>query len=715
MSLRKLKIGPLLLAFTFLTPGFFAQSAERLFQAALYQEEAEGELDSAIEMYQEILKQFPDQRLISAKAQLHIGLCFEKLGHERAREAYDAVVRDFADQPDIVAEARNRLAEIDRAVSSRGGNPSFRKIQIPGRPDNGVFSPDGRELAFFADGGLWIVPVRGNVSPDIAGEPTRIADVPGGWGSGNLLSWAANGEWIAVNGEFAGEDTVYVVPTSGGEPKLVPLPPRGGHSWSYRVSLSPAGEQLAFSALELGLHEQQTTVDRYIYTVPTDGGAPQRLTFNWSRLPAYSQDGKYIAYVGYREREDWSEDSKRSRFHGDLWIVPAAGGTPVRLETAEGRLRGPVWSPDGRWIAVHNEPGPGNVSREIWLVPASPDVSSQGDPIKIALPRMSVRMLAGWTPQDELGLFMETEQHGALYTVTSSGGKAVQVSPQGIVWYPRWSRDGERIYHRLVVSPQDDGHPEWLFHVPSTGGAAVGVPVHSERRLVSMIPGGGLDISPDGQMIVVTAGQQPYKQEEGVDMWAVPLSSGPPMRLTHDPTVESHPCWSPDGRWIAFTRESPEGDSGAIYMMPSEGGEARPITSPGDDVGPGAIAFSPDGKRIAFFSDQTIKAMPVQGGTPEVLVREIKHGRHSELAFSPSGDRIAFTTGRPYDGEAKVWVAQLDTGSSTELQTGLPADAMYHGFSWSPDGEKIAFVAYTGGKNEFWLMEDFLPLVKTGR
>jgi Tol biopolymer transport system component len=43
------------------------------------------------------------------------------------------------------------------------------------------------------------------------------------------------------------------------------------------------------------------------------------------------------------------------------------------------------------------------------------------------------------------------------------------------------------------------------------------------------------------------------------------------------------------------------------------------------------------------------------------------------------------------------------------LETGLPAEANYHGFSWSPDGEKIAFVAYTDGKKEFWLISEFLP------
>jgi Tol biopolymer transport system component len=510
MSLQNLKIGSLLIAFALLTFGVSAQSAERLFQAALYQEEVEGELTSAIELYQEILEQFPDERSIGAKAQLHIGICFEKLGHERAREAYERVVLDFADQPDTVAMARNRLAEIDRAVSSNKREPNFRKIQIPGSPENAVFSPEGEQLAFFADGGLWIVPVRGNVSPDIAGEPTRIADVPGGWALGNLLSWSVNGEWIAVNSGSAGENTVYVVPAGGGEPRVVPVPPRGGHAQSYRMSLSPDGEQLAFSALELESQESDRLVDRYIYTVPTGGGSPQRLTFNWSRLPAYSPDGKYIAYVGYRERKIWSEDSKRSRYHGDLWIVPSAGGTPIRLKSAEGRLRGPVWSPDGRWIAF-------------------------------------------------------------------------------------------------------------------------------------------------------------------------------------------------------IIKESPESDSAEIFILPSEGGEARPVGSPGHDVDFGAIAFSPDGKQIAFFSDQSIKAMPIQGGSTEVLVREIKYRGRSEMAFSPSGDRIAFTTGSQNVGDAKIRVVQLETGRLTELQTGLPADAMYHGFSWSPDGDKIAFVASIGGKNEFWLISDFLP------
>ncbi|UCF38664.1 MAG: PD40 domain-containing protein, partial [Acidobacteriota bacterium] len=457
-------------------------------ERAIQLETVDGDLEAAIEQYQEILAENGNQRAIAAKAMLRLGGCYEKLGQREAMSVYERLVMEYPDQAPQAEAARQRLAQL--SVASPEKNPTFRKVEIPGRPDNGVFSPDGNRLAFFADGGLWIAPARGNVSPNIAGEPARIADVPGGWALGNLLSWSWNGEWIAVNGELEGEEAAFIIPVKGGEGKRVSMPPRGGHAQSYRLSLSPNGEQLAFSALELGLRDSDRLVDRYIYTIPTEGGAPHRLTFEWSRLPAWSPDGKYISYVGYREREDWSEDSERSRYHGDLWVVPSEGGTPVRLQTAEGRFRGPVWSPDGQWIAVHHEPGRGNDSREIWALPALPDAAGRSDPIKITLPRSTYLMLAGWTPQDQIGFFMETEMHVALYTVTSSGGKAVQVSPQGFAWYPRWSRDGERIYHRMVARPEE-GQPFWLFQVPSAGGSPTGIPVESKRRLSVMIPGGG--------------------------------------------------------------------------------------------------------------------------------------------------------------------------------------------------------------------------------
>jgi len=92
-----------------------SQSADVLLGAALHQEEVEGNLEAAIEMYKKLLAEFPGNRPLAAKAQLHLGLCYEKLGEAQAKEAraaYERVVREFADQAEIVAQARVRLAAL---------------------------------------------------------------------------------------------------------------------------------------------------------------------------------------------------------------------------------------------------------------------------------------------------------------------------------------------------------------------------------------------------------------------------------------------------------------------------------------------------------------------------------------------------------------------------------------------------------------------------
>jgi Tol biopolymer transport system component len=587
-------------------------------------------------------------------------------------------------------------------VVKRTAEPTFTKIQISTKPQNGVLSPDGNKLAFMSDDAVWVLPLHGKLDPDIAGEPVRLAEVTGIWERSNMMTWSADGKWIAVYGGSQSDSdegsVVSILPVAGGKPRVVQLPKQGGHLWSYRLSLSPDGQFLACQAREPDSHA------RYIYTIPTAGGKPKKVSSRGGSLPAFSPDGKFIAYVGHTVREDWQE-TKRNRFGGELWIVPSEGGTPVKVATVDGRLRGPVWSPDGRYIAAHHEPGGNNDSKEIWVFQLSPDASSAGEPEKIALPRSSWNMLAGWTPDNELGVFIQTEEHCAIYTVPASGGKAVQISPAGAwPYYPRWSPDGERIYCRGMFGQEEE--KATLLYVPATGGDPVKVPVRSERHLVSIVPGGGLNVSPDGKRIVVSAYQEPHKRKESVDLWTITLDGGLPTRLTNDDSHEAYPCWSPDGEWVAFVEwhAKSEGEGfNAIYIAPAEGGQIRQVSTESDSVGGGAIAFSPDGERIAFFSGGSIKTIPVEGGESKILVAEVKSRRHSQLAYSPDGEKIA------HSAADKIWIASLDGAEPQELSTGLPSDTRLSEFSWSPDGEKIAFFGSIGGEAELWLIEDFLP------
>src|SRR5438128_5302142 len=79
------------------------QAAEALLGAAIHQEEAEGNLETAIAGYKKFLSQYGNNRPLAAKAQYHLGLAYEKLGNAEARKAYERVVNEFADQKEVAA------------------------------------------------------------------------------------------------------------------------------------------------------------------------------------------------------------------------------------------------------------------------------------------------------------------------------------------------------------------------------------------------------------------------------------------------------------------------------------------------------------------------------------------------------------------------------------------------------------------------------------
>ena len=692
----------------------FAQTAEELFPKAIQLEEVKGELNEAIKVYQLIIDQHPGNRKIVAEAYFHLGLCFEKLGMQDAMKAYRELIKNYDDQKDIVARARDRLAKLERTLADLNHEPDFRKIKIASKPQNGVLSPDGKKLAFTSEEGVWVVPLQGNVGADIAGEPVRLASVPGAWNPDNALAWSADGRWIAVNGGGNGSDDVYLVPVAGGEPRKITLPARGGGSFTYRLSLSPDGKNLAFSALKLEDHPHyenaiKNMVTRFVYLIPTGGGEPRQISSGPGTFPSFSPDGKRIAYVTYHYNEEAEQrPDAQGLFKSDLWIVDTSGGEPIKIATADVALAGFIWSPDGEYVAAGGILDIVTV-KEIWIYKVPSDATSAGEPTKIILPGIIKGLLAGWTPENELGAFIRTPYRSAVYTVPSSGGKAVQVTPDGVVYYPRWSPDGKRIYLRWVSENEDN--PIQLVYVPASGGNISRVPWSNSGIGLTRVPGGGWNISPDGRKVVMIA--RGVESEDSLnfdDLRVFSLDDGVSKQLTSDESHEKYqkyPCWSPDGKWIAFVEwQETSDDEGfnAIFRIPAEGGEPIMISSEDDNIGDGAIAVSPDGRSIAFFSEGKIKTIPVEGGETRDLVNDVQSGRHSNLVWSPDGSKIAYNA----QSESKIWITNLTTGEKTALKTGLPEDFWVSEFDWSPDGEKITFMTTSGHEPEFYLISNFM-------
>src|SRR5207249_4966304 len=118
------KISVLVAAILFFALGAemsLAQSGYDLYQKALVKERAVGDVEEALRLYQRIVKEFGGNRPLAAKAQLRIGLLYERLGRKaEARQAFQAVVTQYADQADLVKQAQAKLTAManDRSLNA---------------------------------------------------------------------------------------------------------------------------------------------------------------------------------------------------------------------------------------------------------------------------------------------------------------------------------------------------------------------------------------------------------------------------------------------------------------------------------------------------------------------------------------------------------------------------------------------------------------------
>jgi ankyrin repeat protein len=101
---------------------FSAEAVNASLQQALYEEEANQNLDAAIAAYQSILKAHQEERKLAATAQFRLGQCYRKLGRTNdAVQQYRQLLRDFSDQTNLVRLSEQSLAALDKGESPAGG------------------------------------------------------------------------------------------------------------------------------------------------------------------------------------------------------------------------------------------------------------------------------------------------------------------------------------------------------------------------------------------------------------------------------------------------------------------------------------------------------------------------------------------------------------------------------------------------------------------
>jgi Tol biopolymer transport system component len=208
--------------------------------------------------------------------------------------------------------------------------------------------------------------------------------------------------------------------------------------------------------------------------------------------------------------------------------------------------------------------------------------------------------------------------------------------------------------------------------------------------------------SPDGRSLAYTSDRL-----GDFDIWVQPLSDAAPTRLTSSPERDWQPDWSPDGKWVAFRSER---DGGGIYVVPSDGGEARRITTLGFRP-----RWSPDGTKIMFVSSVLpVSASPrvfvvgLDGQAPALVRPDLTRDlRLLDAGWHPDG-RISFwgqhgAGGRVFSTASLIGTDEAKSRVAPEIEQLVKnAGIALERFAWSPKGRYLYFEGRSNGVRNLW-------------
>jgi tricorn protease len=410
-----------------------------------------------------------------------------------------------------------------------------------------------------------------------------------------------------------------------------------------------------------------------IWVVSRDGGEAQRITTGGHEfVPRFSPDGTQIAFTGQYDGNT------------DVFVVPTSGGVPKRLTWHPGADVVIGWTPDGQNILFTSTRDSGTDPAKFFTVPVG-----GGFPTELPLPAADHGVFSPDGTKLAYAPDFQWEHHWKHYR----GGQTQRI------WIVNLADSS--IEQRIPQeNNSNDFNPMWIgskIYFLSDRNGLFGLFEYDlgTHNVTEVLKNTGLEFEsasagPDGIVIEQFGQTLLYDLSSGKSREVKIHAAGDfPEVRPHFEKLDSKKILnagiSPSGARAVFETH------GEIITVPAEKGDIRNLTN-SPAVADRDPAWSPDGKSIAYFSDETgeyaLHIAPQNGlGPVKKISLGNKPGYYYTPTWSPDSKKIAYE-----DLSLSLWYVDVENGTPVRVDTDRLDQGPSFSQTWSPDSRWIAYI-----------------------
>lgn len=589
-------------------------------------------------------------------------------------------------------------------------------------------SPNGQEIAFASGGDIWEVAANGGDAHLLVSNPATES----------RPLWSPDGKKLAFISTRTGGGDIYVLTLATGRLKRMTY----GDTLEQLDAWSPNEKWIYFTSTD-----DDIDYDTDVFRVSTEGGTPMQVSkeqYLAEFESAPSPNGKSIVLMakGISDQQ-WWRDGHSHIDDTELWWKSLAPDGKYRvLLPDDAKHAWPMWSANGRTIYyMSDKTGPEN----IWSTPVA------GGPETQITHFTNGRVL--WPTIGDHGREIVFQRDLTIWKLDLKTGKAAEV-PITLIGSP--SGEGVREvttskFTDMALSPDGKklaliAHGDVFVTTEKDGGQAIQI-THTPQME------GSLHWSPDSTKLIYTSMRTGESK-----IFEYNFKTDKETQLTHGAGMDRHPRWDPNAKAIAFTRGkhevhlltlktgkdvvlardnmwfpelqfSPAGDWLAytyygvdgfinIKVVPTKGGDAKPITFLANGQTAQHIAWSPDGKYILFATSQ--RSENSQMARVDLVLRTpvFEENQFYNLFKSPVKPKTQTKSPQGSAAGGKLLASDKSEGSGKGTSKPKPVKIVFEGIRnrltllplglsathpvISPDGKTLIFAARVAGEENLY-------------